>query len=70
MPQGRLFLQLSLGMAEYFRELHKENWEAAARSAVERGSTSLSTAPSDTTADPTDASRPTTTPHSFKRRSA
>ncbi|MFI5003466.1 MAG: recombinase family protein [Solirubrobacterales bacterium] len=37
MPQGRLFLQLSLGMAEYFRELNKENWEAAARSAVERG---------------------------------
>jgi DNA invertase Pin-like site-specific DNA recombinase len=37
MPQGRLFLQLSLGMAEYFRELNKENWETAARSAVERG---------------------------------
>jgi DNA invertase Pin-like site-specific DNA recombinase len=37
MPQGRLFLQLSLGMAEYFRELNKENWEAAARSAIERG---------------------------------
>jgi site-specific DNA recombinase len=37
MPQGRLFLQLSLGMAEYFRELTKENWETAARSAVERG---------------------------------
>jgi len=37
MPQGRLFLQLSLGMAEYFRELNKENWEAAARAAVERG---------------------------------
>lgn len=37
MPQGRLFLQLSLGMAEYFRELNKENWETAARAAIERG---------------------------------
>jgi DNA invertase Pin-like site-specific DNA recombinase len=70
MPQGRLFLQLSLGMADYFRELNKENWETAARSAVERGVHVAPTAPSDMTAGPTDASRPTTTPRSSKRRFA
>lgn len=36
-PGGRLMLQMHLMMAEYFREVSKENWVVATSHAVERG---------------------------------
>jgi DNA invertase Pin-like site-specific DNA recombinase len=70
MPQGRLFLQLSLGMAEYFRELNKENWEAAARSAVERGVHVAPYGAFGYDRGPDGRFTPNDDAHSFKRRSA